>query len=207
MSSSIPPLAFSSACLLRSSSMSPLIQTPAPPPRPPSPPPHPLLGPLATPGSGLGRRSGPARESSEGWCSGKCGRDLHGGRLVSRNNRSKEVVQARMLAGSAVEEGSLDGASTAGKSRWFRFCLFSKMDDDERLFNRKFRAGLYTIQWDSTRQATTNPIPMFIRSYESKRLIVSITTDRIDLYTANVPAHLQYKEHTIPLSYSLRSKI
>ena len=26
---------------------------------------------------------------------------------------------------------------------------------------------------------------------------MSITTDRIDLYTANVPAHLQYKEHTV----------
>ncbi|KAF7000868.1 hypothetical protein CFC21_016660 [Triticum aestivum] len=207
MSSSIPPLAFSSACLLRSSSMSPLIQTPpSSSPLPLPQPPHPSLGPLATPGSGLGRRSGPARESSEGWCSSKYGRDLHGGRLVSRNNRSKEVVPARMLVGSAVEEGSLDGASRAGKSRWFRFCLFSKMDDDEWC-NRKFRAGLYTIQWDSTGQATTNPIPMFIRSYESKRLKVSITTDHIDLYTANVPAHLQYKEHTILLSYSLRSKI
>ena len=28
---------------------------------------------------------------------------------------------------------------------------------------------------------------------------MSITTDRIDLYTANVPAHLQYKEHTVLL--------
>ena len=38
---------------------------------------------------------------------------------------------------------------------------------------------------------------MFTKSYESKRpqeVKVSITTDRIDLYTANVPAHLQYKE-------------
>ena len=48
---------------------------------------------------------------------------------------------------------------------------------------------------------------MFTRSYGSKRLKVSITTDHIDLYTAKVPAHLQYKEHTVLLSYSLRSKI
>ncbi|EMS55253.1 hypothetical protein TRIUR3_34000 [Triticum urartu] len=27
------------------------------------------------------------------------------------------------------------------------FCLFSEMDDDERC-NRKFRAGLYTLQWE-----------------------------------------------------------
>ena len=36
---------------------------------------------------------------------------------------------------------------------------------------------------------------------------MSITTDRIDLYTTNVSAHLQYKEHIVLLSYSLRSKI
>ena len=51
---------------------------------------------------------------------------------------------------------------------------------------------------------------MFTRSYESMRpeeFKVSITTDCIDLYTANVPAHLQYKEHVVLLSYSLRSKI
>ena len=51
---------------------------------------------------------------------------------------------------------------------------------------------------------------MFTKSYESKRpeeFKVSITTDRIDLYTANVPAHLHYKEHTVLLSHSLHSKI
>ena len=41
---------------------------------------------------------------------------------------------------------------------------------------------------------------MFTKFYESKmpeEFKVSITTDRIDLYTANVLAHLHYKEHTV----------
>ena len=47
---------------------------------------------------------------------------------------------------------------------------------------------------------------MFTKSYESKRpeeFKVSITTDRIDLYTANVPAHLHYKEHTVRTKYRI----
>ena len=47
---------------------------------------------------------------------------------------------------------------------------------------------------------------MFTKPYESKRpeeFKVSITTDRIDLYTGNVPTHLQYKEHTVCTKYRI----
>ncbi|XP_037417723.1 uncharacterized protein LOC119281248 [Triticum dicoccoides] len=145
MSSSIPPPTFSSACLLRSSSMSPSIQIGPSPctPRVPSSnrlgtaaptlapdaavhsslllplpqPPHPFLGPLATHGSGLGRRSGPARKISKGWCSGKCGRDLpwrearqpeqqeQGGRA---GTNAGGVGRGRRLAGRSIKSREVE---------------------------------------------------------------------------------------------------
>ena len=40
---------------------------------------------------------------------------------------------------------------------------------------------------------------------QHEELKVSMTSDRIDMYTANVPAPLHYKEHTVQLLYPLCS--